>query len=177
MDGAHEIGTARLRIWAGDAASLRASMLPVAEFAAAIGEPVAEDWPPLYWDAGAVEWICGKIERDPGELFWRPRFVQLIGGLVVGTVGFKGPPDEVGFVEIGYGVVTSHWRRGIASEAVAAMIGWASGRPGVRGLCAHTLTGDPASSGVLRKAGFVFVRTTDDPTDGRIDRFERGLVV
>lgn len=78
-------------------------------------------------------------------------------------------------VEIGYSVVASHWRRGIATEAVATMIEWAGRDPRVRGVRGHTLAGDPASGGVLLKNGFTLAATIDDPDDGRLDRYERGL--
>jgi len=44
---------------------------------------------------------------------------------------------------------------------------------GIEKFCAHTLVGDPASSGVLRKNGFVMVGTVVDPVDGEVARFER----
>lgn len=166
------VRTDRLLIHSNTIDTLRASLEPKAMFESALSMPVASDWPHLYWDQGAVDWITAKIAAYPDEPFWRPWFIGLAQGLVVGSIGFKGPPDADGIVEIGYGVVSSHWRRGIASEAVRAMVGWALARPGVRGVCAHTLAGDPASSGVLRKCGFVFVRAVQDPTDGQIDRFE-----
>jgi len=55
------------------------------------------------------------------------------------------------------------------------MIDWAGLDPRVRGVRAHTLAGDRASGGVLLKNGFALTATIDDPDDGRIDRYERGL--
>lgn len=173
MHNPKEVRTPRLAIRATDTRVLRASLRPGRELEAELNRPVAADWPPLYWDQAAVDWISAKIDQSPEEWFWRPWFISLVDGMLVGTIGFKGPPDGDGFVEIGYSVVESHWRRGIAAEAVGAMIAWALARPGVKGLCAHTLRGDPASSGVLRSAGFAFVRSFEDPTDGAVDRFER----
>jgi RimJ/RimL family protein N-acetyltransferase len=163
----------RLEMFVPDDAGLVASLLPADGFGMVVGRSVSSDWPPVHWDEGPVGWIRAKTKDCPDELFWRARFIALKAGPVVGTVGFKGPPDFDGFVEIGYSVVASHWRRGIATEACGALLRWAAGDPRVKGFRAHTLHGDPASSGVLRKLGFVLVATLEDPDDGKLDRFER----
>lgn len=163
----------RLELIVPDDGGLAASLLAPAEFGAVLKREVASDWPPMHWDEGPVGWIRAKMMECPGEPFWRARLIALKSGPVVGTVGFKGPPDFDGFVEIGYSVVGSQWRRGIATEACGAVLKWAAGDSRVRGFRAHTLHADPASSGVLRKLGFVLGATLEDPEDGKIDRFER----
>ena len=163
----------RLELLALEPVALRGSLLTPEGFGAVLGREVAADWPPMHWDEGPVGWILAKMTECPGEPFWRARLIALKAGPVVGTVGFKGPPDFDGVVEIGYSVVGSHWRRGIATEACGAILRWAAGDPRVRRFRAHTLHGDPASSGVLRKLGFVLVATLEDPDDGKVDRFER----
>jgi [ribosomal protein S5]-alanine N-acetyltransferase len=148
---------------------------------------VAADWPPMHWDAGPIEWITAKMLHQPTEPLWSPWLIvqkansaepepsahTRAQGLVIGTLGFKGPPDESGFIEVGYSIVTSQWRRGFASEAVAALLKCARLDPRVRGFRAHTLANDPASGGVLRKNGFTLTASIHDPDDGHIDRFER----
>lgn len=174
--------TPRLTLLVATPTALEASLLPPAEFAAAVGCRVPEDWPPRHWERAPVDWLLAQIAAHPDEPFWRPRFIHLRADdrstdsaeeLLVGTVGFKGPPDAQGAVEVGYSVVASHWRLGIATEAVGAVLGWAGRRPGVRRMRAHTLAGDPASAGVLRKNGFARVGTVTDPDDGEVDRYER----
>jgi RimJ/RimL family protein N-acetyltransferase len=58
-----------------------------------------------------------------------------------------------GAVEIGYSVVPSWQRRGVATEACKALIEGAWGR-GARAVVAHTLPELEPSIGVLRKLGF-----------------------
>ncbi|MGD9689431.1 MAG: GNAT family N-acetyltransferase [Phycisphaerales bacterium] len=167
----------RLEIRVAAPAELRASLGAPGELAAALGRDVAEAWPIEHWDAGAVNWMLERLGREPNEPFWRAWFVYVRNGALIGTCGCKGPPDPAagdGVVEIGYGIVTSHRRRGFASEAARTLSEWVLRDPRVRRVRAHTLAGDPASSGVLRRSGFTFVGTFDDPSDGRIDRFERG---
>jgi ribosomal-protein-alanine N-acetyltransferase len=73
---------------------------------------------------------------------------------VVGDIGFHGPPDDEGVVEIGYSVVPSRRRRGYANEAAAALVAWARAEPGVRGLVAGCEPGNLASIATLERAGF-----------------------
>ena len=67
-------------------------------------------------------------------------------------MGYKGPPAG-GVVEIGYSVVPSHRRQGLATEACRALIESAWNR-GAEMVIAHTLGGLEPSIGVLRKLGF-----------------------
>lgn len=76
------------------------------------------------------------------------------GGLVIGDVGLHGPPDPTGRVEIGYGLAAPFRGRGLATEAVAAMVAWLLGQPAVTMVVAHTLPDNTASRRVLEKTGF-----------------------
>lgn len=72
---------------------------------------------------------------------------------MVGLVGFHGPPDAAGRAEIGYEVLPQHRRRGIAAEAVRAMLAWASGQ-GARTFVASIRPDNAASRGVATHLGF-----------------------
>ncbi len=165
----------RLTLRMSSPAELKAELQSREHLQRTLGTPLAPDWPPMHWEPGALNWVLERIAAQPGEPFWRPWFVRLNGqsGLVVGTAGCKGPPDEYGMIEIGYSVVTSHWRQGIATEAVGMLIRWARATGRVRRVCAHTLAGDPASGGVLLKNGFASAGIVVDPTDGEVERYER----
>jgi RimJ/RimL family protein N-acetyltransferase len=83
-------------------------------------------------------------------------------GEVIGDIGFHGPPDETGTVEIGYGIVEQYRGRGLAGESAAAICGLAWSRPEVSRIIAQTDRDNAASAGVLRHAGF----REDDIADG-----------
>ena len=74
--------------------------------------------------------------------------------VVVGGVGFHGPPDEQGRAEIGYGIAAPLRGQGIATSAVGELRALPS-LPGVTAFVAHTDPGNPASQRVLERNGFV----------------------
>jgi RimJ/RimL family protein N-acetyltransferase len=94
-------------------------------------------------------------------------------GLVIGSAGFKGPPDEGGVVEIAYGIVAGYQGRGYASEAAAALVAFAFAAAGVRLVRAHTLPTPNPSTRVLAKCGFERVGEVIDQEDGLVWRWER----
>ena len=72
----------------------------------------------------------------------------------IGDLCFKGL-DEKGTVEIGYGIDQKYESRGLTTEAVIALIKWASEQPGVLHIEAETDPHNIASQKVLQKAGFL----------------------
>lgn len=95
------------------------------------------------------------------------------GNEVVGSAGFKGPPDADGVVEIAYGVAPSREGRGYATEAAGALVRFATADERVQLVRAHTLPEENASTRVLRKCGFVHIGEVIDPEDGLVWRWER----
>jgi RimJ/RimL family protein N-acetyltransferase len=92
---------------------------------------------------------------------------------VVGTCGFKGPPDAGGAVEIAYFTFPGGEGRGIGSAMARALCAIASGQSGVRLLRAHTLPELNASARLLARLGFVHAADVVDPEDGPVWRWER----
>lgn len=83
---------------------------------------------------------------------WLSMYLIACDGVIVGGCGFKRPPDELGRIEIGYGVAQSHWGRGVATSAVRALLDLAE--PLGLAVTAETEAGNIASQRVLVKAGF-----------------------
>jgi [ribosomal protein S5]-alanine N-acetyltransferase len=73
---------------------------------------------------------------------------------LAGDLCFTGEPDQHGELEIGYGTYAAFRNRGIMTEAVRMLIGWAEQQPLVRSIYAATLKDNPASVAILRKNGF-----------------------
>ncbi len=72
---------------------------------------------------------------------------------VIGDVGFKGRPNDLGAIDIGYGLAESARGKGLATEAVLAMVEWAFSKPEVRRVSAESLHGNAASTCILQKIG------------------------
>ncbi|MFB7741833.1 GNAT family N-acetyltransferase [Streptomyces sp. NPDC056132] len=89
----------------------------------------------------------------------------LADGEVVGHVAAYGPPDDR---EVTYWIDRAHWGRGIATEALAALIELDTVRP----LHAHAAADNAGSIRVLEKCGFVVTgrsRGFAQARDGEID--------
>jgi [ribosomal protein S5]-alanine N-acetyltransferase len=109
-------------------------------------------------DARALQFVLDRIDADPPAAVWWLYFVILRdsgeGRVVIGTAGYKGPPDTAGTVEIGYGIVSDRHRRGYAAEAAEALTRWAFVHPAVARVIAETYPELAGSIGVLKKCGF-----------------------
>jgi len=79
--------------------------------------------------------------------------IEPLSNVMVGDAGFKGRPDALGRVEIGYGVAPDQRGKGYATEATNALVAWA-GEQGVRIVTAECLEDNVASVRVLEKTGF-----------------------
>lgn len=93
--------------------------------------------------------------------------------VVVGTCGFKGPPDQQGAVEIAYFTFPGGEGRGIGTAMARRLCALASRDPGVHTLRAHTLPERNTSARILERLGFVHISDVVDPEDGPVWRWER----
>jgi len=98
------------------------------------------------------------LETSPGRggwglwlLVYRPE------RLVVGGIGFKGPPGVAGEVAIGYDIVRPHRRRGLAVEGTEALLRWAFLDSQVGRVLAECRADNVASVGVLQRLGFILL--------------------
>ncbi|MGH3196606.1 MAG: GNAT family N-acetyltransferase [Streptosporangiaceae bacterium] len=91
-------------------------------------------------------------------------------GEVIGDIGFHGPPDDSGTVEIGYSIVEQYRGRGLVGESAVAICGLAWSCPEATRIIARTDDGNAASAGVLRHAGFREDGVTDGVRNFSVDR-------
>ena len=118
-------------------------------------------------------WLA-RVKASPSADPWVHGFavVLRVGGTVVGSCGYKGPPDAHEVVEIAYGVEPAHQGLGYATEVARALVAFAFGSGRVRMVCAHTLPEAGASPRVLTKSGFERVGNVVHPEDGLVWRWE-----
>ena len=170
------IDTPRLALIPATPHTLRAELEGRASFSRVLGIDVSPEWPPELYDDDATRWVLRALEENPAYTDWGMYYLARARDdgtrEVIGTGGFKGPPDDAGVVELGYAVLPAHRRRGYAREAVDGMLAWAFADPRVTRVIAHTLTELVPSIGVLQSAGFTFIGRGNDSEEPDAVRYD-----
>ena len=157
-----QIETANLRLVPCSVAAAQAAIESPAALAAELDARVPADWPAE--DLRDFLPVYGQFVSDAaaraGWGIWL--MLQPAEQTLVGDIGFKGPPDENGMVEIGYSVLPAFRRRGYAAEAARALVVWAAAQPGIRRVTAECRPDNAASARVLEKIGMHIIQRTDE---------------
>lgn len=134
---------------------------------ALIGASIPADWPDED-DRYLLELRITQLREKPSSGEWLVRaIVKRDDDRMIGHVGFHGPPDHRGVVEVGYTIFADHRRRGYAEESVRAIFEWARGRAEVRRLRASVSPDNDPSLKLLSKLGFEQVGAQWDERDGK----------
>ncbi|MEU5579522.1 GNAT family N-acetyltransferase [Streptomyces huasconensis] len=109
---------------------------------------------------------AGRVAKAYADGTHRPEWglyalVRAEDGLAVGGMGFHGPPDEEGCLEVGYDLAEAARGHGHATAALRALSEWALARPGVTSLLALVDPENTASQGVLTRAGYARLADRD----------------
>ena len=120
------------------------------------------DWSAGYPTDGDLE-IVRMVAKNPANFSPTNRFgpyklIERASGLLIGGVGFMGPPGPDGAVELGHGIAPEWRNRGVATEAVRGLLELAWSQPSVARVFATTDPSNAASARVLEKAAMSFVR-------------------
>ena len=139
--------------------------------------------------ASVPEWMADELQnflrmrlvqlsRDPAIRVWLGRAMVLTDesdkGRVIGSIGFHGPPDDQGRLEVGYSVDPPYRRQGYAREAIRAMFDWAHREHGIETFVASIAPDNEPSLRLARQFGFVQVGEQMDEIDGLEYVFETG---
>lgn len=157
--------TDRLRLVAGTKVLAAAEIEGRVKLARLLGALVPETWPPDNL-RDVLGYLHGLYEEHPeweGWLTWYAIRIDDDYPVLCGGIGFKGPPDKQGMVEIGYSVLPEFQRQGLATEMVAGIVRWAKRRSEVRQLEAETNIDNKASIRVLEKNSFICVGAGLEP--------------
>lgn len=97
-----------------------------------------------------------KIQNNIDDYIWQSFWLMKRRSdcAVVGSAGFKTPPDENGEVEIGYNLGREFEHNGFMTETVSAMCTWALSQDGVKHVVAETDLDGFASQRILKRCGF-----------------------
>ena len=120
------------------------------------------------------EWALQQLLKNPDSKKWYTYLpIEIKSNTLIGTCGYKGPPDENGMVEIGYEVAEKFRNRGYATEIAQILINAAFENRVIKVILAHTLPEESASVKVLKKCDFKFVKEVYDSEDGTIWQWEK----
>jgi RimJ/RimL family protein N-acetyltransferase len=167
-----EILTPRLVLRTMSAAFLEASLdddLVAAD--ALLGLRVQAAW---FAEKPLMQLRLEDLAQDPAFLDWSLRAIGLRAtGEMAGYAGFHSRPNPpylqplvIDAVELGYTVFPSFRARGIATEAVIALIGWAHRSTGIRNFVVSIAPENEPSRAIAARLGFRRVGEHTDEFDG-----------
>jgi RimJ/RimL family protein N-acetyltransferase len=150
-----ETRTARLRLLAGTLEIAAAELEDRERFGRFLEAEVPPEWPPEAL-RDALPFFLDLYRANPDWAGWLGWYAILTEPrpVLCGSVGFKGPPDEMGMVEIGYSLLPDYRGAGLASEMVVGLIGWARSHSTVAVIEAETTPDNLPSIRVLERNGF-----------------------
>ncbi|MGD8603981.1 MAG: GNAT family N-acetyltransferase [Anaerolineales bacterium] len=132
----------------------RPILMPVVRRAISLKLDKMNHTPPNQW-AWCTYWLATIVETQFGA----------------GLIGFKGPPDDQGMVEFGYGIDPFVSGHGYTTEAAAAIIEWAFKTPAcLRIVAPKTGKDNPASHRVLNKLGMQAYAETEEDISYQLSR-------
>jgi [ribosomal protein S5]-alanine N-acetyltransferase len=104
----------------------------------------------------AIEfWLTNTALRpEHFEWFTNWEIILVDENISVGGVGFAGLPDEEGKTMVGYGLDVRFHGKGIATEALSALIPWGFRNQNLKRIIADTPLSNIASQKVLQKNKF-----------------------
>jgi ribosomal-protein-alanine N-acetyltransferase len=152
------IETTRLRLIPASLSHVRAEIGDRVRFAQLLNAEVPDNWPPES-AADALPLFLSWLEASPDQVGWFGWYALLLkrpdsdDPTLVGGGGFLGPPAD-GEVQMGYSMLPQFQGRGMATEMVAGLVGWALNQTAVNCIVGETEWENPASVQVLKKLGF-----------------------
>lgn len=162
--------TARLHLVPITPSTLNAESHDDWQLGEALKARLAPDWPPEHWEEPVRAHILAQLQAQPETVGWH-RYMLLSGAvpLLVGCLGAF--PCAAGDVELGYSVVNSYQRRGLATEAAETLITWLLEQAVVHSVSAQAYETAPASVKVMQRCGMRFVGQGDEPGTVRYRRW------
>lgn len=102
------------------------------------------------------------LEQDPSIGQWSGMIAHVSNAILIGSMGFKSPPDQLGNVEIGYDIIPEYQGHGYATEMAQALIEWAFHQPNVNRVTSECLVTNVPSIRVLEKIGMKRLYQTEE---------------
>jgi RimJ/RimL family protein N-acetyltransferase len=103
--------------------------------------------------AEALPLFISALEQHPSTPILDGIIVHKEDQSIIGDIGFMGPPDESGRIEIGYSIIPEYRNQGYATEMACHLIAWGLSQPCVSSVVASCLDNNLGSIKVLEKVG------------------------
>lgn len=133
-----------------------------ADLAAALSNKKIQDnlrdgLPYPYTERDAAEYISAMLSADENETF---AFAITVDGKVIGSIGiFRQGNIHRQTAELGYYIAEGYWGKGIMTEAVKQICGYAFEKSDIIRVYAEPFACNSASCRVLEKVGFQYEGT------------------
>jgi [ribosomal protein S5]-alanine N-acetyltransferase len=123
--------------------------------------------------SGPLRWRVPQVKADPTTNKWFVRWIVIRESKeIVGSISFHAPPDEVGMVEIGFGISELCRNQGFGKEALLGMWAWVIDQPGVTTLRYTVSATNGPSMSIINALGFAHVGQQIDEEDGPEEIYE-----
>jgi RimJ/RimL family protein N-acetyltransferase len=168
---ARRLSTPRLDLVTATAQHVLVALEDVNKLGRLLGADLPPGWPPPRHDEASLRATLGQLHRGPAQIGWWTRYAVLRRGpedrpVVIGVVALHGRPAD-GAVELAASLVPEYRGRGLATEALRALVDWAFDDEAVATVHAYTpaepLVGERAAARVLEKLGFVEAEPSPRP--------------
>ncbi|MEJ2487845.1 MAG: GNAT family N-acetyltransferase [Anaerolineales bacterium] len=109
------------------------------------------------------------------ELLWITYWLSVVRAdkFGAGLLGFKGPPDEYGEVEIGYGIDKHYEGLGLTYEANVALLRWAFEEPACKAVYTRkTVKNNLGSIRIQIKLGMILFEESEHDVGMKVSRAE-----
>lgn len=135
------------------------------QFASALDATLAPGWP-LESHEEDLPWVLKDMkDNETGWWVWwillRPELLDT-KPLVIGNVGFKGPPENGGLLEVTFAVAERYQGRAYATEALTTLVAWSLQQTGVKKIWGDTTPTNFGSMNVFQRSGFTLQEHESD---------------
>lgn len=157
-----DLETKRLRMVSWNHELVLAAIEDTSRLSQLLGLEIPNDFPSEPVRDFVLPFTLKELDRDPSIGQWSGMIVHVSDAILIGSMGFKSPPDELGNVEIGYDIIPKYQGHGYATEMAQALIEWAFHQPNVCRVTAECLISNTPSVRVLEKIGMERLSQTED---------------
>lgn len=145
--------TKRLRMVSWNQELVLAAMYDRAKLGRILNVKVPDEFPNEPVRELVLPLKLNELRQDSTIGQWSGMIIHVLDAIIIGSMGFKQPPDETGTLELGYDIIPKYQGNGYATEMAKALVDWAFDQPGVDRVIAECLSTNIPSIRVLEKIG------------------------